>query len=82
MAIFPQSPADALQAAIDMQRTLSAYNTERVNKHWPAIHIGIGMHTGYLPGYAASHGCIRMPRGEVQAFFKMLKIGDPVTIEP
>ena len=22
---------------------------------------GIGMHTGYLPGYNASHGCVRMP---------------------
>ena len=22
---------------------------------------GTGMHAGYLPGYPASHGCIRMP---------------------
>ena len=22
---------------------------------------GVGMHEGYLPGYPASHGCIRMP---------------------
>jgi hypothetical protein len=22
----------------------------------------VGMHAGYLPGYAASHGCVRMPR--------------------
>ena len=22
---------------------------------------GIGMHEGYLPGFAASHGCIRLP---------------------
>lgn len=42
----------------------------------------IGLHAGVVPGYPASHGCIRMPRGEVQAFFKILKIGDPVTIEP
>jgi ankyrin repeat protein len=42
----------------------------------------IGMHAGVLPGYPASHGCIRMPRGDVQAFFRLLKIGDPVTIEP
>ena len=41
----------------------------------------IGLHAGVVPGYPASHGCIRMPRGEVQAFFKLLKIGDPVTIE-
>ena len=42
----------------------------------------IGLHAGVVPGYPASHGCIRMPRGDVQAFFKTLKIGDPVTIEP
>lgn len=42
----------------------------------------IGLHAGVVPGYPASHGCIRMPRGEVQVFFKILKIGDPVTIEP
>ena len=42
----------------------------------------IGLHAGVVPGYPASHGCIRMPRGEVQAFYKLLRIGDPVTIEP
>ncbi|MES2706028.1 MAG: ankyrin repeat domain-containing protein [Verrucomicrobiota bacterium] len=41
----------------------------------------IGLHQGVVPGYPASHGCIRMPKGDVQAFFKTLKIGDPVTIE-
>ena len=30
---------------------------------------GIGMHTGYLPGYAASHGCIRMPHHMSTHFF-------------
>ncbi len=42
----------------------------------------IGLHAGVVPGYPASHGCIRLPKGEVQAFFRTLKIGDPVTIEP
>lgn len=42
----------------------------------------IGLHAGVVPGYPASHGCIRMPKGDVMAFFKTLKIGDPVTIEP
>ncbi len=42
----------------------------------------IGLHAGVVPSYPASHGCIRMPRGEVQAFYRILKIGDPVTIEP
>lgn len=41
----------------------------------------IGLHQGVVPGYPASHGCIRMPKSEVIAFFKTLQIGDPVTIE-
>lgn len=42
----------------------------------------IGLHQGNVPGYPASHGCIRMPKSDVQMFYKTLKIGDPVTIEP
>jgi lipoprotein-anchoring transpeptidase ErfK/SrfK len=40
-----------------------------------------GMHAGVCPGYPASHGCIRMPRADVQAIYSLLKIGDAVTIE-
>jgi len=43
---------------------------------------GVGMHEGFLPGYPASHGCIRMPRAMAEAFFKNVEVGTPVTIEP
>ena len=42
---------------------------------------GIGMHTGYLPGYAASHGCIRMPHHMSEHFFDNVQVGTPVVIE-
>ena len=42
---------------------------------------GIGMHTGYLPGYAASHGCIRMPHHMSEKFFENVEIGTPVVVE-
>ena len=42
---------------------------------------GIGMHTGYLPGYAASHGCIRMPHQMSSHFFDNVQVGTPVIIE-
>jgi L,D-transpeptidase catalytic domain len=42
---------------------------------------GVGMHTGYLPGYAASHGCIRMPHHMSEHFFENVKVGTPVIIE-
>src|SRR3984893_2051092 len=41
---------------------------------------GVGMHAGYLPGYPASHGCIRMPEFMAQNFFKSVSSGTPVTI--
>ena len=43
---------------------------------------GVGMHAGYLPGYPASHGCIRMPEFMAEDFFKSVEAGTPVMIEP
>jgi hypothetical protein len=44
------------------------------------VHGGVGMHAGHLPGYPASHGCIRMPRGAAQRFFENAPTGTPVRI--
>ncbi len=41
---------------------------------------GTGLHAGYLPGYHASHGCIRMPEFMAENFFKSVSLGTPVTI--
>ena len=41
---------------------------------------GVGMHAGYLPGYPASHGCIRMPEFMAENFFNSVSMGTPVTI--
>jgi lipoprotein-anchoring transpeptidase ErfK/SrfK len=41
---------------------------------------GVGMHAGYLPGYPASHGCIRMPEFMAENFFKSVSTGTPVSI--
>ena len=43
---------------------------------------GVGMHAGYLPGYPASHGCIRMPEFMAENFFRNVSEGTPVTITP
>ena len=40
----------------------------------------IGMHGGYLPGYPASHGCVRMPKDLAAKFFEQVHIGTPVTV--
>jgi len=44
------------------------------------IHGAIGMHAGYLPGYPASHGCIRLPKEMAVHFFQNAAIGTPVAI--
>jgi len=41
---------------------------------------GVGMHGGYLPGYPASHGCIRMPEWMAKNFFGHVSLNTPVTI--
>jgi hypothetical protein len=41
----------------------------------------VGMHTGHLPGYAASHGCVRLPDEMAQHFFNNASIGTPVIVE-
>jgi hypothetical protein len=39
-----------------------------------------GMHEGYIPGYPASHGCIRLPGESARKLFKEVPIGTLVTI--
>jgi hypothetical protein len=43
---------------------------------------GIAMHGGPLPGYAASHGCVRMPFGFASELFDKTRIGMRVIISP
>ena len=43
---------------------------------------GIALHGGPLPGYAASHGCVRMPYGFAEKLFDKTQIGMRVIIAP
>ena len=43
---------------------------------------GVALHGGPLPGYAASHGCIRMPYGFAERLFDKTWIGMRVIIAP
>jgi hypothetical protein len=43
---------------------------------------GIALHGGPLPGYAASHGCIRMPYGFAERLYNKTWIGMRVIISP
>ena len=39
-----------------------------------------GLHAGYLPGYPASHGCVRLPEQNAIALFNSVEVGTPVTV--
>ena len=41
---------------------------------------GIALHAGDLPGYPASHGCIRMPAHMAERFFHESPYGTPVSV--
>jgi hypothetical protein len=41
---------------------------------------GIALHAGALPGYPASHGCIRMPLGFAERLFDRTKVGMRVLV--
>jgi hypothetical protein len=43
---------------------------------------GLALHGGPLPGYAASHGCVRMPFGFAERLFDKARIGTRVIISP
>ena len=41
---------------------------------------GIALHAGHLPGYPASHGCIRLPHSFAQHLFGVTKVGVRVVV--
>jgi lipoprotein-anchoring transpeptidase ErfK/SrfK len=42
---------------------------------------GYAMHQGYVPPFAASHGCIRLPGQMAVRFFENAPVGTPVTVK-
>jgi L,D-transpeptidase catalytic domain len=41
---------------------------------------GVAMHAGNLPGYPASHGCIRLPKAFAKLLYGVTVLGTPVMI--
>jgi lipoprotein-anchoring transpeptidase ErfK/SrfK len=42
---------------------------------------GVGMHIGILPGYAASHGCVRLPAEIAPLIYAKVRVGTPVLVQ-
>ena len=43
---------------------------------------GYGLHAGHLPGYPASHGCVRMSYWKARQFFNESRTGTRVMVRP
>jgi lipoprotein-anchoring transpeptidase ErfK/SrfK len=43
-------------------------------------HGGVALHAGHLPGYPASHGCIRLPWSFAKKLYAITDYGTPVTV--
>lgn len=41
---------------------------------------GVGLHVGILPGYPASHGCIRLPSEIAPLIYERVKVGTPAVV--
>jgi lipoprotein-anchoring transpeptidase ErfK/SrfK len=39
-----------------------------------------GLHAGHLPGYPASHGCVRLSYWRARQFYRAVRIGTPVLV--
>jgi lipoprotein-anchoring transpeptidase ErfK/SrfK len=68
---------------VDARKDLAPPGTKFLGAPMPnfmRFHGGIGMHAGYLPGYAASHGCVRLPPKMARHFFNNVSVGTPVTV--
>lgn len=48
--------------------------------YWMRIRGGIGLHIGEVPGYPASHGCIRVPASVQPLIYSKVGLGTPVTV--
>ncbi|GGE81383.1 L,D-transpeptidase family protein [Sphingomonas prati] len=67
-----------------MEKAVTHHSNRYSNAPMPFMHrltsYGIAIHAGALPGYPASHGCIRVPRGFARTLYGLTRVGTVVTI--
>lgn len=67
-----------------LQKHVEHYSSKYDNAPMPYMErltwYGIALHEGHLPGYPASHGCIRLPRGFARLLYGITSLGMTVVI--
>jgi hypothetical protein len=67
-------------ADIDMKRPPGLEFVRAPMRYYIQFQPAIGLHAGFLPGYPASHGCVRMPEEYAIPLFQSVSIGTPVRV--
>jgi len=67
-----------------LQKHVEHYSTKYDNAPMPYMQRltwrGVALHAGQLPGYPASHGCIRLPKGFARFLYGATKVGMTVVV--
>ena len=67
-----------------LQKQLEHYSSKYDNAPMPYMQrltwYGVALHAGHLPGYPASHGCIRMPAGFAKLLYAQTSLGMTVVV--
>jgi len=72
-----------IKSGVDRQKDSKPEGAEFVGAPMPyylQIAPAYGLHAGYLPGYPASHGCIRMPASWARRFYYAAHVGTLLVI--
>ncbi len=68
----------------DKDKVSSLYTNEIGTQAWMPYSLqfygNYFVHEGWLPGYPASHGCVRLGHYHAKLLFERMRIGDPVTV--
>jgi hypothetical protein len=64
----------------DKHHRSSTYNNAPMPNMNRLTWAGVALHAGDLPGYPASHGCVRLPLEFSEKLFSITEIGTPVII--
>ena len=64
----------------DVDHHSNVYNNAPMPYFMRLTDEGVGLHAGQLPGYPASHGCVRLPLGMARELYQHVESGTPVEI--
>jgi len=82
---FVDGAGNIVKANIDVTKDKPPPGTrfDGSKMHWfMRFNGGAGMHEGFMAGYPASHGCVRMPTRMADIFFQNVQVGTPVRVQP